>query len=249
MKIEMWADIICPWCGLGSHRLDEAVAQFAHRDELEVVHRSFQLDPSASIGATSSVRERLRDVLRMSDGQITAMTQHIEQLAESEGLVPYRVLENQIGSTSFAHELLAYATDQGQHAQAWHSMFVAYFGQAKDIFTIDSLVVLATEWGLDTHESREVLTSRCYRDRVVNDGQAASQLGATGVPFIVVGGRYGLSGAQAPDQILSVLNRAWYDDHIQPAIRDFDSAEDDTRGPEDSVVPCDVITRPETVAP
>ena len=149
MQVEVWADVICPWCGLGAHRLDAALERFPHRDEVQVTRRSFQLDPGAAPGPGEPVRDMLR-AKGLDDGQIDAMTRRVESLAESEGLRPYHVLDNRVGSTGLAHELLAYAADQGQQAAAWQRLFTAYFGEARPIFSVEDLVTLAGEIGLDT---------------------------------------------------------------------------------------------------
>src|SRR5277367_4747663 len=167
MQVDVWADVICPWCGLGSHRLEAALERFPHRDEVQVTHHSFQLDPGAPPGSSEPVREMLR----------------IEGLADAEGLRPYHVLDNRVGSTALAHELLAYAADQGKQAEAWHRLFTAYFGEARPIFSVDDLVSLAGEIGLDPEDAREALVSRRYAARVADEGREAAELGATGVPF------------------------------------------------------------------
>ncbi len=139
MQVEVWADVICPWCGLGTHRLEAALQRFPHRDEVQVTHRSFQLDPGAPPGSSEPVRDMLRKK-GLDDGQIDAMTQRVEGLADSEGLRPYIVRDNRAGSTALAHELLAYATDQGKHAEAWDRLYTAYFGEARPIFSLGDLV-------------------------------------------------------------------------------------------------------------
>lgn len=215
MRIEIWTDIICPWCGLGGHRLDQALASFAHADAVTLVHRSFQLDERAPEGTTQSVRQMLRDRKGVPDVQIDRMTRHIEGLAAAEGLAPYQVLENQVGNTSLAHELAAWATEQGQGDAAWAALYRAYFGEARSIFTVDALVDLAVEVGLDPDAARAVLTDRRYRDAVRADGHEARALGATGVPFIVVDRRYAVAGAQPVELLLEMLDAAWRDRPVE----------------------------------
>lgn len=210
MKVEIWADIICPWCGLGSHRLDMAVEQFEHGDRLEVVHRSFQLDPSWPDGVTSPVAEMLSTRKGASPAQVREMTARVEGLAAADGLEPYVVLDNRVGNTSLAHELLAYASDQGRGSDAWKAMFGAYFGQTRDIFDSATLVDIGTNSiGLDETGVVEALTSRRFRHRVMADQVEAQRLGARGVPFIAVDRAYGVSGAQPVSHLLSVFEQAW----------------------------------------
>ncbi len=211
MKVEVWADIICPWCGLGAHRLNEALSRFAHADEVEVVRRSFQLDPGAPAGRSEPVRDMLRKKMGLPDAQIETMNRRIETMAKDEGLSPYIVLENRVGSTELTHELLAYATDQGQHAQAWDRMFTAHFGEARPVFTVDDLASLAGEMGLDVADARAALLSHRYAERVAAEQAEAVRLGATGVPFFVIDRRYGVGGAQPADALLAALQQAWED--------------------------------------
>jgi predicted DsbA family dithiol-disulfide isomerase len=214
MQVELWADVICPWCGLGNHRLEAALERFPHRDEVQVTHHSFQLDPAAPAGSSEPVRDMLRKK-GLDDGQIDAMTRRVEGRADSEGLRPYHVLDNQVGSTGLAHELLAYAADLGKQAEAWDRLFTAYFGEARPIFSVEDLVSLAGEIGLDPEDAREALLSHRYADRVADEGREAAELGATGVPFFVIDRRYGVAGAQPVDTLLAALQRAW-DERLVP---------------------------------
>ncbi len=208
MQIEVWADIICPWCGLGLHRLDAALATFEHAAAVEVVHRSFQLDPNAVPDVVRPVRAMLR-ARGVADEQITEMTRNLEVMAAAEGLTPYHVLDNQVGSTGLTHELLAFATAQGKHTAAWRALFRLYFGDARDVFTRDALVGIAGELGLDEAAAYDALTERRFRAQVEAEQADAHALGATGVPFFVIDRRYGLAGAVPPAQIVATLDKAW----------------------------------------
>jgi predicted DsbA family dithiol-disulfide isomerase len=228
MTVEIWADIICPWCGLGEHRFEAAMQQFAHRDDVEVVHRSFQLDPTLPIGVSTSVREHLGRRFGLGSGpdgsnRIETMTRRVEVLAAREGLQPYNVLDNATGNTALAHEMLAYASTQGRNADAWHRVSRAYFGEQKSIFDIDSLVQLASDMGLDPVHVREALETRQYRGEVERDGLEAKELGATGVPFFVIDRRYGVMGAQESDVLLGALRQAWHESH--PRLQRIDGAD------------------------
>ena len=154
----------------------------------------------------------------LDDGQIDAMTRRVEDLADGEGLRPYHVLDNRAGSTALAHELLAYATEQGKHAEAWNRLFTAYFGEARPIFSVEDLVALASEIGLDPDDAREALLSHRYAARVADEGRDAAELGATGVPFFVIDRRYGVAGAQPVETLLAALQRAW-DERLVPDPR------------------------------
>lgn len=209
MQIEIWADIVCPWCGLGSHRLHRALDAFEHRDDAEVTYRSFQLDPSLPEGTSQPVAEMLARKYGASPDQVVSMTSRVERLAAEDGLQPYHVSDNRIGNTGPAHEMLAYATEQGRHLKAWQTMFRAYFGQQRSLFERGSLLGIAAEIGLDHDGAAEALESRRFRDRVIEDQEQAHALGARGVPFYVIDRTYGIAGAQSIDVIGQVLEEAW----------------------------------------
>lgn len=209
MKIEIWSDVICPFCGIGQHRLDAALADFPHRDQVQVVHRSFQLDPSYPAGAPRPAKEMLRTKYRMSDAEVRANTARIEAMAAADGLSPYKVGDNLVGNTRMAHELLAFAAERGLEDAAWKRLYRAYFGEGRSIFDLDALVALGVEIGLDAGEAREALTSGRYAAKVEADGREARALGATGVPFVVIDRRNGVAGAQPLEAFRSALARAW----------------------------------------
>lgn len=208
LKVEVWSDLVCPWCGLGDHRLDAALARFEHRDQVEVVHRSFQLDPSAPVGQTRSVRDYLM-ARGMPPAQLEASQNALERMAAEEGLKPYIVRDNVIGNTRLAHELLAYAAAHGKGDEAWRHLFRAYFGQKRSVFDLDSLLELAKEIGLDADDARAALEEHRHAADVERDLLEARALGIQGVPFFVIDRRYGVSGAQSPDTLLEVLETAY----------------------------------------
>src|SRR5690242_14339063 len=185
VKVEIWAEVTCPWCGLGSHRVDQAVARFEHSDEVEVVHRSFPLGGNFPQGAVLSVREMLLSKQGIGVAQAEAVIRRIERLAAVEGLTPYRVLDNQVGHTDLAHEFLAHASAAGKNREAWDAIFRAYFGRAQPVFSLEDLLKLADELGLDREQTRQVLERRRYRQQVQDDTRQAQRLGARGAPFIV----------------------------------------------------------------
>ncbi|MFR9723004.1 DsbA family protein [Streptomyces sp. MS19] len=218
MKLEVWSDVICPWCGLGQYRLDEALRRFEHGGEVTVVHRSFQLDPSAPVGKALPVHEALSAKTGAPVERVREMTAHVEGLARAEGLTPYVVGDNVTGSTALVHEFLAHATAEGLHTEAWDAAFESYFGRAESIFTVDALVALGERVGLAAEGTRAALTDRRYRPRVEAEAARAAQLGATGVPFTVIDDRFGVMGAQDVDTLLDVLRQAWAATHPEPRL-------------------------------
>ncbi|WP_432043652.1 DsbA family oxidoreductase [Streptomyces cadmiisoli] len=209
LKVEFWSDLTCPWCGLGSHRLDKAVQRFAHGGDIEVFHRSFPLDPGLSSSPAVSTRQMLKQKYGMDDAQAEAATRRVEVLAEREGLQPYVVLDNKKANTQLAHEFLAHATARGMHRQAWQLSFRAYFGEVRSLFDVDALLELSDELGLDRDETRQALTDRRFRQQVQDEARRARELGARGAPFLVIDGQYAISGAQDTDTLLGAFQQVW----------------------------------------
>lgn len=209
MRIEFWSDVICPWCAIGAHRLDGAVARFEHADQVEIVHRSFQLDPGAPEGIVKSMSEMLHDRYGATPSQATGMCREAESAAALDGMSPFIVDGNSTGSTAWAHQMLAFASDQGLGNEAWAHLFDAYFKEARPLFDINSLVVLAAEIGLDPHETRAAIEDGRYAERVKDDERDAIAYGATSIPFTVVEGRRSVSGAEPPEVFLEMIETEW----------------------------------------
>jgi predicted DsbA family dithiol-disulfide isomerase len=207
MRVDFWSDIICPWCGLTEHRLTEAIARFAHGDEVEVVHRSFPLHPD--LPREGITQRELSRRYGMGPADTERALRPIERLAEREGLRPYHALDRTMGPTDLLHELLAYATEQGVHAHAWTSAFRAHFGDGADLWTADQVIAFAASIGLDEAGTRDAVESRRYRSSVESDQRAAQELGAAGTPFLVADDRLVMSGARDTEAIVAFLQEAW----------------------------------------
>lgn len=207
MKLEFWSDIVCPFCGLMDHRLHVALDRLPYGDQVQVIHRSFQLHPDLPREGVTQ-----RELIKMAGAPASTedrVLRPIERAAEAEGLTPYHAVERTLGPTDLAHELLAYASDQGRGNEIWSAMFRAHFGQARKFWTLDEVLDFAGEMGLDRAEAAEALRSRRYRDRVTADQQEALRLGARGAPFLVIDGRFGVPGAIGTDDLLAVVEKAW----------------------------------------
>ena len=209
LVVEIWSDIICPWCGLGLHRLEKAIAQFEQAGgQVSLVHRSFQLDPSFPKDEVVSTTQLLTRKYGMSEAQVQESTAQIEGLAEKDGLSPYRVGNNSVGNTQKAHELAAFASAHGREDAVWKKLYSVYFGEQKSIFMLDALVEIGMSLGFSAEEVRDVLTSGRYAEQVTREGREASMLGAKGVPFVVINRKFGVSGAQSTETFLRALQQA-----------------------------------------
>ena len=212
MRVDIWTDVVCPWCYVGKRRFEKALADFDHRGDVEVVHRSFQLNPAAPKGQTSPRRESLRAKYGLSEQQVDAMNARMEQTAAEEGL-HYDLAGGVTGNTFDAHRLLHFAHDRRRQDEVIERLYRAYFTEKRSLFDHDSLVELAGDAGLDRDEVRRMLAGNDYADAVERDIDEARGLGATGVPFFVIDNRYGVSGAQPPQVFSQALDRAWADAH------------------------------------
>jgi predicted DsbA family dithiol-disulfide isomerase len=208
MQVEIWSDVVCPWCYLGKKNFEEALRQFGHRDDVDVVYRSFELDPSAAKDATTPTAERLATKYRMSPDQVQAAQQQMEQRAAQVGLT-FRMSDLRSGSTWDAHRLLQLARERGLQAELIERLHRAYFTEQESVFDRASLARLAADVGLDPAEVAAVLDSDQFSAEVTADEQTAQALGATGVPFFVIDRRYGISGAQPAEVITQALDQAW----------------------------------------
>ena len=216
VRIDVWSDLVCPWCYIGKRRLERALEGFSHRDGVEIVHRSFQLDPSAPPARTQARREMLMAKYRLTAAQVDEMDVRMQRTAAADGL-DYHLEGSVTGNTFDAHRVLHLASDRGVQAAVLERFYRAYFTEQRSLFDRDSLVALAAEAGLDPDETRRVLGSETYADRVAADLKAARALGATGVPFFVIDHRYGVSGAQSADVFADALTRAWNGQAALPA--------------------------------
>jgi predicted DsbA family dithiol-disulfide isomerase len=210
MQVEIWSDLVCPWCYLGKRRFERALESFGHRDEVTVVYRSFELDPSAPAGVTTPTVERLADKYGMTAQQAGDAQQQMEQRAAQDGL-EFRMNGLRSGNTRDAHRLLHLAKAHGVQAELAERLHRAYFTEQASIFDHSSLTELAVEAGLDRDDVTRVLASQEYGDAVDTDEEMARALGANGVPLFIIDRRYGISGAQPPEVIAQVLDQAWAD--------------------------------------
>jgi predicted DsbA family dithiol-disulfide isomerase len=211
MRIDIWSDIICPWCYIGKRRFERAMANFAHREALRpghIVHRSFQLNPSFPTEKTPVRRAALMSKYGLTEQQARDMDAKMERTAAAEGL-EYHLDGGITGNTFDAHQLVHLAGVRGIQDQVIERLYRAYFTEQRSIFDEDSLVELGSDAGLDAAESRTALRSHAYAGEVEDDVALARKIGISGVPFFVIDGRYGISGAQPSEVFAEALDKAW----------------------------------------
>jgi predicted DsbA family dithiol-disulfide isomerase len=223
VRVEIWSDVVCPWCHIGKRNFEAALREFPHRDDVEVVWRSFELDPSAPPERQGSYVERLARKYGVGRPQAEAMIQRITNAAAAAGL-DFRFDIARPGNTFDAHRVIHLALDRGVQDAVKERLLTAYFSDGEPIGTPETLVRLAAEAGLDAEEVRGVLESDAYADEVRGDEREASELGITGVPFFVFDRGYAVSGAQPPETMLQVLERVWAKSHAPTLVPGGDVA-------------------------
>jgi predicted DsbA family dithiol-disulfide isomerase len=208
VKIEIWSDVVCPWCYIGKRRLEHALNEFEHADEVEITWRSFQLNPDTPKGTAVPTMEYLA---RRFGPQSKAMTGQVAELARAEGL-DFDFDAALTVNTLDAHRLLHLANDLGIGDAAKERLLRAHFTEGADLSDRDTLVALLSEVGAEPDRARAVLASREYADAVRDDFEEADRLGANGVPFFVIDRKYGISGAQPAEAFLRALRTAYADE-------------------------------------
>lgn len=206
--MEIWSDVVCPWCYIGKRRLEAALDRFEHRDAVELRWRSFELDPSAPAVREGHYVGRLAAKYGVAVDEAQAMIDRMTATAAGVGLdVRFDIARP--GNTFDAHRLLHLAAERGVQGALKERLFAATFTEGEPIADRHALVRLAPSVGLDADEVRSVLASDAYAEDVREDERRAAAYGIRGVPFFVVDGTYGVSGAQAPEALLDVLRKAW----------------------------------------
>jgi predicted DsbA family dithiol-disulfide isomerase len=207
MRVDIWSDVVCPWCYVGKARFEKALASFDHRDEVEVVFRSFELDPGSATGGHDTNLGMISKKFGMPMPQAIQMEERVAGQARAEGL-EYQ-LERPHGNTFDLHRVLHLGREKGVQDAVVDAVYQANFGQARQVFDREVVIEVATGAGLDPADVAKVLDSELYADAVRADEEQARALGATGVPFFVFDMKIGVSGAQPTETFTRALTQAW----------------------------------------
>lgn len=207
MHIEIWSDVICPWCYIGKRRFEAALAQFPRHDNVQITWRSFELDPHAPRRYEGTLDEMLVRKYGVSAVQAAAMNARVTALAEAEGL-HYRLAGARPGNTLDAHRLLHVAAARQQGTPAIERLMQAYFCEELPVGDCAALARLAPEFGITENEAFAILEGEEYADAVRADERRAAELGISGVPFFVFDGKFGVSGAQPVQTFAEALQQA-----------------------------------------
>lgn len=206
MIIDVWSDVVCPWCFIGKRRLESALSNFAHKDQVTIRHRAFQLQPDMKeIVPTAQL---LANKMRVSEAQVKEMQANVCAIADGEGLC-YNLDDTMSGNTFDAHRLLLWAGTIGKQDDLLEAMYSNYFEKSKPLFAHTDLVAVALSVGIDADAAEDLLNSHNFADEVNADRNLSAQLGATGVPFFVFDMKYAISGAQPLEAFTQTLESAW----------------------------------------
>lgn len=208
MKIEIWSDVMCPFCYIGKRRFEDALSQFAHKDEVEIEWKSFQLNPGLVTNTTISSAQYLADKKGVTIDHAHQMHNHVTQMAAEVGLT-YNLDKAVVANSFDAHRFAHLAKQKGLGIEAEEALFKAYFTEGKNMADHDVLAQLGESIGLKADEVKQALATNKFADDVNHDIYEAQQLGINAVPFFVMDRKYGVSGAQAVPVFLQTLEKAY----------------------------------------
>jgi len=211
IKIDVWSDIACPWCYIGKRNLEKGLAEASGDDDapvVEVTYHSYELSPDTPVDFEGSTTDFLANRKGISVEQAREMNDRVTGIAASAGL-DYRMDDVKHTNTVKAHELLHFAKEQGRQHELAERLMSAYFTEGRHLGREEELVSLAVDGGLDADAAREALESGRYLDAVRADRAQAAAYGINGVPFFVVDGKYGVSGAQPAEAFAQIVRQVW----------------------------------------
>ncbi|MBS4174360.1 DsbA family oxidoreductase [Bacillus sp. FJAT-49736] len=207
MKVEVWSDFVCPFCYIGKRHFEEALKQFEGKSNVEVVFKSFELDPNAKLHYDMDMHHLLAAKYGMSLEQAKAANENVGRQAAQVGLT-YHFDTMKPTNTFNAHRLTHFAAQHGKMTEMAERLFKAYFTESRHIGEHETLKELAAEIGLDPEKVSEMLNGDAFSKEVRADEQEAGMLGIQGVPFFVINRKYAVSGAQPVDVFVNALQKA-----------------------------------------
>lgn len=213
MKIEIWSDFACPFCFIGKKRFDTALASFPHKEQVEVIYKSYQLNPNAPKVVTQSSYESFAKSHNSTVEQTKQRFKMITESAKTVGL-HFDFDKVQMTNTFDAHRVAKYAMSLGQTSIV-ERLMSAYFEEGLNIADHETLIDIASSFGLDSTSVKSMLDSTNFTEDVKKDIQEARQIGVQGVPFFVINRKYGVSGAQDSTYFLQALNQIWSEEPIR----------------------------------
>ncbi|MFD1038282.1 DsbA family oxidoreductase [Virgibacillus byunsanensis] len=218
MKIEVWSDFVCPFCYIGKRRLEGALEQFAHKENVAIEYKSYELDPNAQKDPGKSIHELLAGKYGMTVEKAKNTNENLGRQAAELGLT-YNFDTMQHTNTFDAHRVAKFAEEKGMGKEMTERLLYAYFTESKNISEHDTLIELAGEVGLESQQVATLLKVDDYAIHVRADEEQARQIGVEGVPFFVFNEKYAVSGAQPPEAFSEVLEKVWQEENEKPVIQ------------------------------
>ena len=218
MEVEIWSDVMCPFCYIGKRKFEAALAEFPGKDQVAITWKSFQLSPHMVTDPAKNIHQYLAEHKGISLQEAERMNDYVTDMAAQVGLA-YRFDQAIVANSMKAHRFSHYAKTQGKQDEAEERLFSAYFTEGKNTDDLDTLVALGEEIGLDGAEVRTVLESDKYTEAVRTDIYEAQQVGVRGVPFFAFDRKYGVSGAQDSQVFLQTLQKSfdeWKKENVSP---------------------------------
>jgi predicted DsbA family dithiol-disulfide isomerase len=236
MKVEVWSDIMCPFCYIGKRNYEKALSQFQDKDQVEIEWHSFQLDPTIPVnnGKKENVYQYLSEKKGLSYEHSKKLHEKLILTAKNAGL-EYNFDKAIVANSFDAHKMIQLAKTKGLGDAAEERLFHAYFTEGKDFGDTNTLVSLGINIGLQENEIRDALKSDDYADKVEQDIQEANDIGVGGVPFFVFNRKYAVSGAQPPEYFLQTLQKSFGEWNIDHPLKEINISGDAVCTPGD---PC-----------
>ncbi|MBE2279138.1 MAG: DsbA family oxidoreductase [Ignavibacteriaceae bacterium] len=208
MKIEIWSDVVCPFCYIGKRKFESALEQFPHKDKITVVWKSFQLNPELKTGSSNSINEYLATHKNISIDEAKRLNSYVTDMAKNAGLTFN--LDNAVVSNTFnAHRFIHFANQFNKQIEAEESLFRSYFTEGKNIDDLEVLLKIGEELGLDSTELKLALHNNSFSEDVRGDIYEAFQIGVRGVPFFLFNGKHAVSGAQDSSVFLRFITKSF----------------------------------------
>jgi len=231
MKIEIWSDVVCPFCYIGKRKLEFALQNFEHRDKIQIEWKSFQLDPEMVTQPNKRVTEYLAERKGISLKRAQELYEYVSNMAKEVGL-HYNLDKAIPANTLKAHQLIHYAKKFGKQTETEELLFKAHFIDGKNIDDVNTLLDLAKSLELNVIELKDILENNKLADEVQRDIYEARQLGITGVPFFLFNNKYAISGAQDVKVFLQALEKAYKDWEKENQVTTLDTISGKTCRPD-----------------
>ncbi len=208
MKVEIWSDVVCPFCYIGKRKFEAALEKFPHKDKIEVEWKSYQLSPGTKTDPSKNVHQYLAEHKGIRLEEAIEMNTRVTQMAAENGLT-YNFDKAIVANSFLAHRFSHFAKQYAKQDKAEELLFRAYFTEGKNIDDINTLAELGAQIGLNPNTVKETLKTTMFSDDVHMDIYEASQVGARGVPFFVFDNKYAISGAQDSSLFLQTLEKSF----------------------------------------